>query len=94
MRQVLKETVEPFVGGSGFTGRAPGGPSRWSTKGSTEWQSLKPDLVAEVRYDHFSGAAFVTAQIFFAGVPRKASRCAFDQLEVNLSADAEASRGK
>ena len=39
----------------GFTGNAPGGPSRWSTKRSTEWQPLKSRLVVEVEYDHFTG---------------------------------------
>jgi hypothetical protein len=38
-RQELKEIVGPLVGGSGFTGRAPGGPGRWSTERSTELHS-------------------------------------------------------
>lgn len=50
----LEELIEP----PGFTGSAPGGPSRWSTARSTEWQPLKPQLVAEVQYDHFSGGRF------------------------------------
>lgn len=42
----------------GFTGRAPGGPSRWSTERSGEWEPVAPKLVAEVRYDHISGDRF------------------------------------
>jgi ATP-dependent DNA ligase len=42
----------------GFTGGKPGGPSRWSTERSTEWEPLAPKLVIEVQYDHFSGHRF------------------------------------
>ena len=42
----------------GFTGQAPGGPSRWSTERSSEWEPLAPKLVVEVQYDHFSGDRF------------------------------------
>ncbi len=45
---------EPF----GFSGNAPGGPSRWSTERSTEWVPLSNHLVCEVQYDHFSGGRF------------------------------------
>jgi ATP-dependent DNA ligase len=90
-RQELKEIVEPLVGGSGFTGRAPGGPSRWSTTRSMEWQSLKPDLVADVRHDHFSGGRFRHGTKFLRWRPEKRTHdCTFDQLEVNPSADAAA----
>jgi ATP-dependent DNA ligase len=81
-RQELKSIVEPLVGGSGFTGHAPGGPSRWSTKRSTEWQPLKPQLVAEVRYDHFSGGRFRHGTKFLRWRPeKKPDDCTFEQLE-------------
>jgi ATP-dependent DNA ligase len=62
-KQELKSLVEPLIldakdAKRSFSGRAPGGPSRWSTKRSSEWQPLKPQLVAEVQYDHFSGDRF------------------------------------
>jgi len=80
-RHRLKEVVEPQIGGAGFTGKAPGGPSRWSTKRSTEWTSLKPRLVAEVQYDHFSGGRFRHGTEFLRWRPeKKPSACAFDQL--------------
>ncbi|MEQ1770155.1 MAG: ATP-dependent DNA ligase [Devosia sp.] len=44
--------------GEGFTGNAPGGPSRWATERSAEWVPLKPELVVEVSYDHVSGGRF------------------------------------
>jgi ATP-dependent DNA ligase len=53
----LKKIVKPLLSPPGFTGRA-GGPSRWSIRRSAEWQPLKPKLVCEVQYDHFSGGRF------------------------------------
>jgi ATP-dependent DNA ligase len=50
----LKKLVKP----PGFTGKAPGGPSRWSDKRSSEWQPLDPKLVVEVQFDHFTGGRF------------------------------------
>jgi ATP-dependent DNA ligase len=54
----LTAKLEKLIEAPGFTGAAPGGPSRWSTERSTEWQPLAPKLVAEVQYDHFSGGRF------------------------------------
>ena len=81
-RPALTTRLEALVGPPGFTGRAPGGPSRWSTERSAEWRPLQPKLVVEVRYDH------VTADRFRHGVrllrwrPDKAPRqCTFEQIE-------------
>jgi len=54
----LTKKLEALIEAPGFTGSAPGGPSRWSTERSTEWEPLKPKLVVEVQYDHFSGHRF------------------------------------
>lgn len=51
-REALTEQLEALIMPPGFTGGAPGGPSRWSTERSGEWQPLRPELVVEVRYDH------------------------------------------
>jgi ATP-dependent DNA ligase len=81
-RAALKEVVEPLRGGAGFSGRAPGGPSRWSTERSGEWESLQPSLVCEVRYDHFSGGRFRHGTKFLRWRPdKKPKQCTFDQLE-------------
>ncbi len=65
----------------GFTGRAPGGPSRWSTERSGEWEPLRPKLVAEVRYDHVSGDRFRHGTKFLRWRPDKNPRdCTMDQL--------------
>ena len=81
-RRELKRVVEPLIGPPGFTGRAPGGPSRWSTERSAEWQPLKPKLVCEVQYDHFSGGRFRHGTKFLRWRPDKKPReCTFDQLK-------------
>jgi ATP-dependent DNA ligase len=53
-KAILTKKLKAHTGLPGFTGNAPGGPSRWSTKRSSQWESLKPELVAEVCHDHFS----------------------------------------
>jgi ATP-dependent DNA ligase len=57
-KAALTETLEALVEAPGFTGDAPGGPSRWSTERTGEWQPLRPELIAEVRYDHVTGRRF------------------------------------
>ena len=57
-KPALTKKLEPLIRPPGFTGNAPGGPSRWSTKRSSEWEPLRPKLVVEVCYDHFSGDRF------------------------------------
>jgi ATP-dependent DNA ligase len=57
-RAELTPVLERIAGGAGFSGRAPGGPSRWSTKRTDQWVPLEPTLVVEVRYDHFSEGRF------------------------------------
>ncbi len=77
----LKRIVEPLRGGSGFTGRAPGGPSRWSTERSGEWERLEPKLVCEVAYDYFSQGRFRHGTKFLRWRPEKTPRqCTFEQV--------------
>lgn len=74
----LKALVEP----PGFTGQAPGGPSRWSTKRSMEWEPLSPRLVVEVQYDHFTGGRFRHGTKFLRWRPDKApGQCTVAQVE-------------
>ncbi len=80
-RQELKKIVEPLIKPPGFTGKAPGGPSRWSTRRSDEWKPLKPELVCEVRYDHFSGGRFRHGTKFLRWRPdKKPGQCTIDQV--------------
>ena len=81
-RHALKKVVLPLRGGEGFSGKAPGGPSRWSTRRSDEWERLKPKLVCEVQYDHFSGGRFRHGTKFLRWRPDKDPRqCTFDQVQ-------------
>ena len=80
-RQALLDVLKPVMGPPGFTGKAPGGPSRWSTERSGEWEPLKPKLVCEVSYDHFSGGRFRHGTKFLRWRPeKKPAQCTFDQL--------------
>lgn len=81
-RPALTAQLEALVEPPGFTGDAPGGPSRWSTERTGEWQPLRPDLVAEVRYDHVTGRRFRHGTGFLRWRPDKAPRqCTIEQLE-------------
>jgi len=80
-RQELEPILLPLVAPPGFTGKAPGGPSRWSQGRSTEWEPLRPELVCEVRYDHFSGGRFRHGTKFLRWRPDKEPRaCTFEQV--------------
>ena len=57
-RAKLTPKLEALVKKPGFTGQAPGGPSRWSTERTGEWEPLATKLVVEVQYDHFTGGRF------------------------------------
>jgi ATP-dependent DNA ligase len=80
-RKILLRKLEPLIKPPGFTGNAPGGPSRWSTKRSTEWEPLTPELVVEVSYDHFTGGRFRHGTSLVRWRPDKApEQCTMDQV--------------
>ncbi|WP_256467433.1 ATP-dependent DNA ligase [Bradyrhizobium sp. 190] len=80
-KPALTDRLEPLIAPPGFTGNAPGGPSRWSTERSAKWCPLEPKLVIEVCYDHFSGERFRHGTSILRWRPDKAPRqCSFDQL--------------
>ena len=81
-RESLTRRLEALKGPPGFTGRAPGGPSRWSTERSGEWEPLRHELVVEVRYDHVTGDRFRHGTRLLRWRSDKAPRqCTFEQLE-------------
>jgi ATP-dependent DNA ligase len=81
--KVLTRKLEKLVKAPGFTGNAPGAPSRWSTARSTEWEPLAPKLVVEVRYDHVCGDRFRHGTKLLRWRPDKAPRqCTFEQFEL------------
>jgi len=82
----LTDRLEALIGEPGFTGNAPGGPSRWSTERSAKWCPLKPKLVIEVCYDHFSGERFRHGTSILRWRPDKAPRqCSFEQLKQKVA---------
>jgi ATP-dependent DNA ligase len=81
-KPALTAKLEKLIAPPGFTGNAPGGPSRWSTKRSGEWQPLKPKLVVEVCYDHFTGDRFRHGTKLLRWRPDKApEQCTLDQVK-------------
>jgi ATP-dependent DNA ligase len=98
----IEKLRKPVDQGGGFSGKSPGGPSRWSTERSGEWESLDPKLVVEVQYDHFSGGRFRHGTKFLRWRPDKPpKKCSMDQVTgarpsveiLNLGAEPSRRRG-
>lgn len=80
-RPALTERLLALRAPPGFTGRAPGGPSRWSTERSGQWEPLKPELVVEVRFDHVTDGRFRHGTKLMRWRPDKAPhQCTFEQI--------------
>nr|MEC6702308.1 ATP-dependent DNA ligase [Sphingobium sp. SJ10-10] len=80
-RKALAKRLEPHAGGAGFTGKAPGGPSRWNPEKSGDYIALDHELIAEVIYDQVTAGRFRHGTRFHRWRPDKAGeQCTFDQL--------------
>jgi ATP-dependent DNA ligase len=80
-KKELTKKLEPLIKPPGFTGNKPGGPSRWSTKKTSEWEPLATKLVAEVQFDHFSGGRFRHGTKFLRWRPeKKPKQCGYEQV--------------
>ena len=87
-KPALTRKLEKLRGGPGFTGKAPGGPSRWSTERSSQWEPLRLELVAEVRYDQITNDRFRHGTRFVRWRPDKVPEtCTFDQLALPVHPD-------
>lgn len=81
-RRALTKKFEALKKPPGFTGNAPGGPSRWSTERTGEWEPVDPKVVVEVAYDHFTGERFRHGTKIVRWRHDKAPRqCTMDQVE-------------
>jgi ATP-dependent DNA ligase len=81
-KPALTGRLEAIVADHSFTGNMPGAPSRWSTKRSSEWTPVTPQLVVEASYDHFTGGRFRHGTTILRWRPDKNARqCTFDQLQ-------------
>ena len=81
-RRAITKKFEALKKPPGFTGNAPGGPSRWSTERTGEWEPVAPKIVVEVAYDHFTGGRFRHGTKFLRWRPDKDPRqCTMEQVE-------------
>jgi ATP-dependent DNA ligase len=81
-RGALTRKFEALKKPPGFTGNAPGGPSRWSRDRTGEWEPVAPKTVVEVSYDHFTGGRFRHGTKFVRWRPDKdPCQCTMDQVE-------------
>lgn len=80
-RRALVERIAPHLGGSGFIGKAPGGPSRWTGGKERPYEPLAPALVVEVIYDQVTADRFRHGARLLRWRPDKAAaQCRTDQL--------------
>jgi ATP-dependent DNA ligase len=80
-RPALTRRLEALRKPPGFSGKAPGGPSRWSTERSGEWEPLRPELVVEVRFDQVTGDRFRHGTKLLRWRPDKSpGQCMLEQL--------------
>jgi len=76
-----RKKLAPVMNGEGFTGRSPGGKSRWSGK-ERKPLMLKPRLVAEVSADHITGDHMRHGSRFLRWrFDKKPKACTMDQLK-------------
>jgi ATP-dependent DNA ligase len=76
-KRELVETLKPYETGE----RGSGDPSRWDTDRELEWNSLRPELVVEITYDHTSGGRIRHgSKIVRWREDKKPRDCTFDQL--------------
>jgi ATP-dependent DNA ligase len=81
-KPALTKKLEALIKPPGFTGRAPGGPSRWATDRSADWKPLATKLVIEVQYDHFTGGRFRHGTKFLRWRPdKKPAQCTWEQVK-------------
>jgi ATP-dependent DNA ligase len=84
-RAKLTADLERLVAPPGFSGSKPGGPSRWNTERTGQWQPLRPELVVEVKYDPVTARRFRHGTGFVRWRPDKDPRqCTFQQLAPEL----------
>jgi ATP-dependent DNA ligase len=84
-RSALAAKLEPLIAAPGFTGKAPGGPSRWNNGAESQWEPLRNDLVVEVLYDQVTGERFRHGTRLLRWRPDKApAQCTMEQLVYEL----------
>jgi ATP-dependent DNA ligase len=81
LKRDVTERLELLRGGPGFTGNAPGGPSRWSTERTEHYEPLRHELVVEVSFDHVSSDRFRHGTRLLRWRPdKRPDQCTMEQL--------------
>jgi ATP-dependent DNA ligase len=85
-RPKLLDRLAPLIEPPGFTGKAPGGPSRWATERSAEWSPLRPELVVEIVYDQITDGRFRHGTRLLRSRPdKRPDQCTTEQLVREVS---------
>lgn len=80
----------PWLAHAVVDGRIPGGQSRWNAGKDLSWEPLRPELVAEVGYDHLQGDRFRHATSLIRWRPDRAPEsCTYDQLDTPVPTELE-----
>ena len=80
-RKRAGDLLRPIVEPPGFTGNAPGGPSRWRREQDAPWFPVRPEIVVEVAFDHVTARRFRHATRLLRWRADKAPRqCTMEQL--------------
>jgi ATP-dependent DNA ligase len=80
-RVEMLQRLDPLIEAPGFTGKAPGGPSRWNNGQESEWEPLRSELVVEVLYDQVTGDRFRHGtKLLRWRLDKEPSQCLMDQL--------------
>jgi ATP-dependent DNA ligase len=75
------ELLKPLVESPGFTGAAPGGPSRWRRAENAQWFPVKPKIVVEVSFDHVTARRFRhAARLLRWRLDKAPAQCTMEQL--------------
>lgn len=80
-RKRAGDLLRPIVEPPGFTGSAPGGPSRWRRAENAEWFPVRPQIVVEIAFDHVTAHRFRHAARLLRWRPdKKPQQCTMEQL--------------
>jgi ATP-dependent DNA ligase len=80
-KESLTKKLEAMRADNPFEVRVPGGPSRWATERTGEWEPVRPELVCEVEYDYFSQGRFRHGSKFLRWRPdKKPEQCTMEQV--------------
>ena len=86
-REDLTKQLQSMKSENPFQVRVPGGPSRWATERSGEWEPVRPELVCEVEYDYFSQGRFRHGSKFLRWRPeKKPEQCRMEQVRPSRAA--------